>query len=92
MGTLVENPSINVNWDAYAEHGLDRMAQRGVTKEMVDSWVSNGKALQQGANKYLFVTEDGATVVTTDGKLVTTYSSQYFDENMKNIVNQLYGK
>ncbi|MFL0266523.1 hypothetical protein [Candidatus Clostridium radicumherbarum] len=63
--TLVENPSIKVNWDAYAEHGSDRMARRGVTKEMVDSRVSNIKALQQGANKYLFITKDGA-VVTTD--------------------------
>lgn len=87
MGTLVENPSIKVNWDAFAEHGLERMAQRGVTQEMVDSWVANGKALQQGANKYLFVTKEGAAVVTSEGKLVTTYS-----ENMTNIVKQLYGK
>ena len=46
---------------------------------MVDSWVANGKTLKQGA-----------AVVTTEGKLVTTYSSKDFDENMINIVNQLY--
>ena len=92
MGTLVEDPSISVNWNSFAEHGLERMAQRGVTKEMVDSWVANGKALQQGGNKYLFVTQEGAAVVTQEGKLVTTYSSKFFDENMINIVRQLYGK
>lgn len=92
LGTLVENPSIKVNWDTYAEHGFERMAQRGVTKEMVDSWVANGKALQQGMNKYLFVTKEGAAVVTTEGKLVTTYSSQFFDENMINLVKELFGK
>jgi hypothetical protein len=91
-GTLVENPSIKVNWDAFAEHGLERMAQRGVTQDMVNSWVSNGKALQQGANKYLFVTQEGAAVVTNKGNLVTTYSSKFFDENMANIVKQLYRK
>ena len=92
IGTLVENPSIKVNWDTFAEHGLERMSQRGVTKEMVDSWVANGKALQQGTNKYLFVTQEGAAVVTTEGKLVTTYSSKFFDENMTNILKQLYGE
>ncbi|MEL7606847.1 MAG: hypothetical protein AAGU39_12390 [Sedimentibacter saalensis] len=68
------------------------MTQRGVTQEMVDSWVTNGKALQQGANKYIFVTQEGAAVVTSEGKLVTTYSSSFFDETMTNIVKQLYGK
>ena len=92
MGTLVENPSIKVNWNAFAEHGLERMVQRGVTHEMVNSWVANGKALQQGTNKYLFVTQEGAAVVTQEGKLVTTYSSKFFNEKMANIVKQLYGK
>lgn len=92
MGTLVENPSIKVNGNSFAEHGLERMTQRGVTTEMLDSWVANGKALQQGANKYLFVTQEDAAVVTQDGKLVTTYSSKFFDENMTNIVKQIYGK
>lgn len=68
------------------------MAQRDVTQKMVDSWVANGKALQQGANKYLFLTQEGAAVVTNEGKLVTTYSSKFFDENMTNIVKQLFGK
>jgi len=91
MGTLVENPSINVNWDAFAEHGIERMTQRGVTQEMVNSWVADGKVLQQGTNKYLFVTQEGAAVVTKEGKLVTTYSSLYYDEAMIKIVDQLYG-
>jgi hypothetical protein len=88
----VKNPFIKVNWDIYAEHGLEKMAQRGVTKKMVNSWVANGKALQQGANKFLFVTKEGAAVVTTEGKLVTTYSSKYFDKNMINLVKELFGK
>jgi RHS repeat-associated protein len=92
LGTLIENPSIRVNWDAFAEHGFERMAQRGVTKEMVDSWVANGKALQQGANKYLFITKEGAAVVTKEGKLVTTYSSKFFDDNMIKIVKELFGE
>ena len=92
LGTPVENPSIKVNWDAFTEHGIERMAQRGFTQEMVNSWLANGKVLKQGENKYLFLTQEGAAVVTQEGKLVTTYSSKFFDENMTNIVKQIYGK
>ena len=30
MGTYVENPNIKVDWSQYAEHGLERMQQRGM--------------------------------------------------------------
>lgn len=43
-------------------------------------------------NICLLLTKEGAAFLTKEGKLVTTYSSAYFDENIKNIVNQLYGK
>ncbi|MFZ5596788.1 MAG: RHS repeat domain-containing protein [Bacillota bacterium] len=91
LGTLVENPGIKVNWNTFAEHGFERMAQRGVTTDMVETWVANGKALSQGGNKFLFVSKEGAAVVTKDGKLVTTYSANDFDANMVNFVKKLYG-
>jgi hypothetical protein len=93
LGTLVENPGVKVNWEAFAEHGAQRMAARGVTPDMVESWVANGKALaQNGGEKFLFVTQEGVAVVTKEGKLVTTYSASKFDETMLNIVKQLFGE
>jgi hypothetical protein len=92
LGTLAENPSIVVNWSTFAEHGLERMAQRGVTPDMVQSWVANGKALAQGDNKFLFITREGAAVVTRDGKLVTTYPASKFDANMVEVVKKIFGE
>jgi len=92
LGVVAQNPGIKVDWSAFAEHGLKRMTERGVTKEMVDTWVKTGKAVaQNGGQKFLFVTEEGVAVVSKDGKLVTTYSKEFFDDNMKTIVKQILG-
>lgn len=92
MGTLVaQNPQITVKWSTYAQHGLERMAERGITQQMVNTWVSTGKVLQQGTDKFAFITKQGMAVVTSAGKLVTTYSSEQFDATMKEIVKKLFG-
>ncbi|PYY29086.1 WXG100 family type VII secretion target [Paenibacillus illinoisensis] len=93
MGTYVENPSIQVNWSEFAEHGLARMEKRGVTQDMVDNWVETGKALSQNEGaKYAFVTREGVAIVSKEGKLVTTWGKDNFDEGMLEIVEKLYGK
>ena len=63
------------------------MANRGITQEMIDSYVENGKALYQ----YAFVTPEGVAVVDSNGKLVTTWSSD-IDANILEIVKKLFGK
>jgi hypothetical protein len=70
----------------------DSMAKRGITQEMVDSYVKNGKALFQGNGKYAFVYPDGVAVVTSSGKLVTTWSKLDFDSNMLEIIKKLFGE
>lgn len=93
MGTYVEKPSLKVDWEQYADHATnDSMVKRGITQEMVDSYVANGKALSQGNGKYAFVSRDSVAVVTSNGKLVTTWSSANFDANMLEIVDKLFGK
>ncbi|WP_091012279.1 WXG100 family type VII secretion target [Paenibacillus amylolyticus] len=93
MGTYVENPSIQVNWSEFAEHGFSRMEKRGVTQDMVDDWVKNGKALSQNEGvKYAFITREGVAVVSKEGKLVTTWGKDNFDEGMTEIVEKIYGK
>lgn len=92
MGTLIsQNSNITVNWSTYTKHGLERMAERGITQPMVNTWVSTGKTLQQGADKFAFVTKQGMAVVTSAGKFVTTYSSAQYDAAMKEIIKKLFG-
>ena len=60
MGTYVENLNIKLDWSQYAEHGFDRMQQRGMTQEMVDKIVANGKTLSQNnGSKFVFITQEG---------------------------------
>lgn len=92
LGTLVQNPLINVNWNMNSVHGLEKMAERGITQEMVNAWVASGKALQQSGGQYLFVSKDGVAVVSQNGKLITAYTKKTFDHNMVDMVNRLYGK
>ena len=64
------------------------MNSRGITKDMVDYYVKNGKALSQNnGNKFAFVTREGVAIVTKEGKLVTTWSSDNFDNSMKKYAN-----
>ncbi|HEY4431382.1 MAG TPA: hypothetical protein VGN87_10115 [Paenibacillus sp.] len=44
-GTLITNSGTKIDWSKVSSHGLERMTDRGVTKEMAESWVKNGKAL-----------------------------------------------
>lgn len=93
MGKYVESPNIKVDWDAFAEHGWERMSKRNVTQDMVNSWVQNGKALSQnGGSKFAYITKEGVAVVSKEGKLITTWGADNFDDAMKGIVEQLYGK
>ena len=92
IGRLVENPGIEIDWSNTTTHGLQRMAERGVTQEMANAWAKGGKALQQAGEKILYVTRQGAVVVDKVGKVLTAYTSGNFDENMEKIVQRLFGK
>ena len=92
MGEYVEKPDVKVDWSQYADHGTSQMQARGITPEMVDSYVANGKALSQNNGaKFAFCSPDGVAVVTADGKLVTTWDVNHFDANMIAIIQALFG-
>ena len=92
MGTYIANPGIKIDWSLFAAHGWERMAERGITKDMVESIIQNGKVLSQnGGNKFAYITPEGVAVISKEGKLITAWGRQYFDENMIEIVNKLFG-
>lgn len=93
VGIYVEHPNVSVDWKQSATHASERMSERGMSEEQVNDIVKNGKALSQnGGAKYLFVTKDGAAVVSKDGKMVTAWSKNYFDDSMNDIIKKLYGE
>jgi hypothetical protein len=92
LGKLVSNPKITVDWTKTTAHGLERMAERGVTPKMVQTWMNTGKVLQQTNDKFLYITQQGAVVVNKAGQVITAYGNKYFDSNMQAVVKQLFGK
>ncbi|MBO5523185.1 MAG: DUF4258 domain-containing protein [Roseburia sp.] len=93
MGTYVENPNIKVDWTKYAEHAAERMQQRGMTQEMVNNIVENGKVLSQNnGKKFAYITQEGVVIISKDGKLITAWSSADFDSSMLEIINKLFGE
>lgn len=92
IGTLIANNGQQIiDWGKTTLHGLQRMAERGVTKTMVESWVNTGKALQQAGDKILYISKEGAVVITNAGQVITAYTNQYFDSAMQEIVKRLFG-
>ncbi len=79
IGKLVNHPNIKINWSEYAEHGMSRLKQRGLSKSQVDDFVEHGKVLSQNeGEKFAFITEDGVAIVSKDGKLVTAWGKKRF--------------
>ena len=91
MGKYTPNPGINVSWEHYSEHGLERLRQRGMTKETVESIIKNGKTLEQIADKkYAFVSPEGVVILTSEGKLITAWPEELFDDAMNEIIKILF--
>jgi len=76
-GTLIKNPGIKIT--SFSKHALDRMVERGITREMMEGIVTSGKTLPRGGGRYLFVNEEGAVVLSRTGRVITTWSRTQFE-------------
>ena len=91
MGVYVEKPDIKIDWNQYAEHGMERMNQRGLSHEFVESIIQNGKVLSQNSgSKFAYVTKEGVVILSKEGKLITTWGSAQFDDSMLEIISKLF--
>jgi len=68
------------------------LTERNISKLDVEYYVENGKVLKQSGRNYAFVTEKGMAVLSDDGVLITSYSSEYYDETMKEALKIIDGK
>lgn len=69
---------------------MQRITQRGMSKNLIASIVKSGKVLDQGG-KYLYISKKGAVVIDSAGRIITAYSAKYFDANMRQVVRKLFG-
>ena len=94
-GTVIKNISGNIEGfisqvTKNPLHGLDQAITRGVLPKTLIDTVSNPLVrLQQSTGNILYLTKEAVVVLDNANNLVTTYSSQYFQQPIINILKQI---
>ena len=74
----------------YTQHGLNQKINRSVaTQDIVNTVRNPGVVIKQSNNKSLHVSTKAAVVLNADGKIVTTYGSKNYNQQLKSIERQL---
>ena len=61
-------------------HGTEQLKSRGVTLDEAQSFVDNAFIMfKQSSDKYLFISDDGSSVVIENGRLSTVYPRWKYD-------------
>lgn len=61
-------------------HGMEQLRSRGVTLKEAQSFVDNAFIMfKQSQDKYLFISDDGSSVVIDNGRLSTVYPKWKYD-------------
>ncbi len=93
LGKYTEHPRTKVDWGKATKYSNRRMEERGIDQDFVDLIVENGIALEQADGlKHAFITKEGVAIVQTDGKLVTTYKKDTFDDKLNELIKIIYGE
>jgi hypothetical protein len=48
--------------------------------------------LQQATGRHLYLSEKAVVVLSKEGRVITTYSSAYFDERIRQILDYIHGR
>jgi len=97
LGLVTQNigiarPPIPVKIEYINHHAIKRMAERGMKESDAQSFIENAMIMfvQDEGEKRLYISQDGNAVILVEGtKLISAYSSAYFDEGMKRIINEV---
>ena len=86
IGTVVENPGLNTT--GFSEHAINQAITRGVTTRALLDTVRDPAVVlsQRGGNSFIYISENAAVVLNNAGEIITTYSSQYFDDTIQKIL------
>jgi RHS repeat-associated protein len=90
LGTVVGKEGMAFEKVLIEGHALERMGQKGVSKELLKEIIESPQVKIQQGNKIIHITEQGVAVIdpSNKNKLVTTYSKDYFDEQIKKVLEE----
>ena len=74
------------------KHAAQRMKVRGISEKEAQSYIDNAMIMfNQGNNtKRLYISNDGnSAILIEDGRLISAYSSQDFDDGIKQIIKEV---
>lgn len=81
LGKIAPNQGSKItNWGI---HGAQRMAERGIGKDMAKLTVKFGTSFMQNGGKVAYLTQKAFIVLNSAGKVVTAYGQRNFDEGMR---------
>lgn len=87
IGTAISPSNEKIEIGSINTHALNRMTERGITKEMAQTYIDNAVVEFSQNNKMLYLSEEGATVLLKEDKrFITTYSKNDFEDSIKNIL------
>lgn len=85
LGKVVANPGLRIT--SISTHAMNQAITRGITSPTALSIVRNPLVvLQQSSGNYLYLSRTGVVVLNAEGKMITTYSSQFFDDAINGII------
>lgn len=88
IGTAINY--INIKITDLGVHGSQRMSEKGVSQENAQSYIDKAiMCFQQSKDKIYYISEDGVTVVSRDGRIMTTYPKSWFDDKTKQLLEVL---
>ena len=91
LGIGIEKPDERIIGETI--HGDWRENTRGVSKSDMEETVGDPLlVLQQATGRHLYLSEKAVVVLSKEGRVITTYSSAYFDERIRQILDYIHGR
>ena len=90
VGKLVNNPKIKWSSSNFPHLG-QRMTERNISTKLIGKTLKNGYAFMQTPDKYLIVGRKAAVVITSSGKVVTTWASNNYDQTLMEVLRNIFG-
>lgn len=88
FGKVTENPGISI--EKFSSHGLDQAITRGIGSQNIINTIRNPLVvLQQGSDKYVYISKAASVVIDNSGKFITAVGSSQFNNTVQEIVNLL---
>ena len=89
LGVGIEKPELGIN--LLSNHAVRRTEERSLSSSDLEDTVANPlMVLRQSSGNFFYLSDSAAVVLDRSGKVVTTYSSADFDENVRAIIKHIH--